>query len=94
MTISVEIEWMNENGKSEKRKLAIGDTAQKRCGVSFNPANDSSVDVMKVLCAAAMESVIFEMGKANRSPDQMRCFNTALTHIEAGQMFAVKGLFQ
>ena len=79
----------------------ISEEAAKRCGVSFNPSNDHSVDYIKGFCAAAMQAVInirdeypkWRKGK-EYTEDNKRCFETALTQIESGQMFAVKGVFQ
>ena len=62
--------------------------------------------MIKGFCAAAMQSVIearevmrreFDSRDATAAEsvgfnDAMRCYATALTHLEAAQMFAVKGL--
>ena len=78
--------------------------SSRRCAMSFNPGKHEPTEKIKGFVAAAMESVIEQRDKvpplgegssdAERKAhgDSMRCFATALTHLESAQMFAVKGL--
>ena len=84
----------------------VFDEAARRCGVKFNPGGHLATDMVKGFCTAAMRSVMderdrmcekargSEMTEADSAAhsDMMRCMATALTHLEAAQMFAVKGL--
>ena len=81
--------------------------AGRRCGLHFNPAGNPAIDAVKGFAAAAMQAVINtrtaeqarfaaldnpDRAERDRHNDAMRCFATALTQIESGQMFAVKGI--
>ena len=71
-----------------------GSIGYRRCGVRFNPSQDRKVAVIKGLAAALMEVIADE--QLHLDPDDgdgKRCMATALTYLEAAQMFAVKGLF-
>ena len=77
--------------------------AGRRCALGFNPSGDFATDKIKGFHAAAMQSVIDQRDQLAQPDvdastaekagyhDAMRCFATALTHLEAAQMFAVKG---
>ena len=65
----------------------------KRCGVGFNPTESPKVAKIKLLSAALMQEISDTQEQAGPG-DSRRCFFTAMTHLEAAQMFAVKGLFQ
>jgi len=83
------------------QSVVISEEAAKRCGMSFNPTKNFGVDCVRGFCAAAMQAVIdvrdmdpkFNNGKV-WNEDSKRCFDTAMTQIEGGQMFAVKGIIQ
>ena len=80
--------------------------AGRRCAIGFNPSGHAPTALIKGFCAAAMQSVIearevmrreFDSRDSTAAEsvgfnDAMRCYATALTHLEAAQMFAVKGL--
>ena len=81
------------------------DEAGRRCGIGFNPGEHQATDKVKGFFACAMKAVIDERDKLTRHGngptdhqelvaygDAMRCFATALTQLEHGQMMAVKGL--
>ena len=92
MTVEIKI---TSRGDPELRSehnysLHAGSVGWDRCGVAFNPSGDVQIERMKLICAAAMQ----EMGayEASPNPDMRRCMETAMSHLEAAQMFAVKGL--
>ena len=71
-----------------------GSVGYRRCGVSFNPSQDRRVAKIKALAAGLMEAIDEEMLALDSDDgDGKRCMATAMTYLEAGQMFAVKGLF-
>ena len=83
---------------------SLTDEAGSRCGLMFNPGGHLDTEKIKGFSAAAMQSVIdvrnqipplpenaTEGEKAARTAS-MRCCATALTHLEAAQMFGVKAL--
>ena len=83
---------------------AHDDEAGRRCAMHFNPSAPRPTDKIKSFHAAAMKAVIDERNSIAKPADDatsaekaaygdaMRCFATALTHLETAQMFAVKGL--
>ena len=91
----------NPDGSHDTRTVSCGssiergDVGSRRCGLPFNPSDHSGVTRIKVLAAALMNAIEDERAKLDEDPhnDGFRCMATAMTHIEAGQMFAVKGLF-
>ena len=80
--------------------------AGRRSAISFNPSGHEPTAKIKGFCAAAMQSILDEKARMKTEfdshdhtvqesvgfNDSMRCFATAMTHLEAAQMFAVKGL--
>ena len=68
-----------------------GDVGQKRCGVGFNPSQDADIDKIKGLAAVLMQE-IGNMVNTATPGDVARALNTAMTHLESAQMFAVKGI--
>lgn len=85
---------------------SLRDEAAQRCGLKFNPGGHAATERIKVACAAAMKTIIDEREQLAMVPGgqdvteedvtanwaMLRCMATALTHLEAAQMFAVKGL--
>lgn len=72
-----------------------GDVGARRCGLPFNPSNDTRVTRIKVLAAALMNEIEAQKIALKEDPygDGPRCMATAMTDLEGAQMFAVKGLF-
>ena len=91
MTITV---WDENARKVGQVHPHPGSPGYRRCGVSFNPSEDRRVTMIKDLAAGLMEEISNEMSRlAGDDADGRRCMATAMTHLEAAQMFAVKGLF-
>ena len=93
MPITVELK--DQNGD---RLVSVpvheGSIGFRRCGVSFNPTQDRKVAVIKSLAAALMDVISDEQNHLDPDDgDGKRCMATAMTYLEAAQMFAVKGLF-
>ena len=92
------------NGRQHSVGESSTEEAGRRCALSINPNCDPVTEAIKVFHAAAMERVIRARNAIPRPADDatssekaaygdaMRCFATALTHLETAQMFAVKGL--
>ena len=78
---------------TSKIYVYAGSTAAKRCGLVFNPSKDDDTALFKSLAAGFMEALA-SRAEEEKNPDAKRCFATAMDHLEAAQMFAVKGLFQ
>lgn len=72
-----------------------GSEAWERSSMSFNPSENEDVTSIKALTAGLMECVAGLRDRAieEQRSGRARCFSTAMTHLEAAQMFAVKGLF-
>lgn len=86
------------NGDSGQQLAEVGvhpgSVGHRRCGVSFNPSDDRRVTLLKGLSAGLMQAIADEMLALDPGDaDGKRCMATAMTHLEAAQMFAVKGLF-
>ena len=71
--------------------LTPGPIARARCSVGFNPSGSFRITKAKSLCAAVMQ-LLLDHGNAARDGEAQRCFRIAADHLEAAQMFAVKGL--
>ena len=101
MTIGPRIDISISVGDDEQGKdlapfvrVLEGSEAWRRCGVSFNPSQDERVERIKALAAGLMQVIDEEMTALGPSDgDGKRCMATAKTHLEAAQMFAVKGCF-
>ena len=78
--------------ESSEIYVYTGGAGAKRCGLTYNPTKDVDAALIKSLAAALMEALDSRAEEAK--PDAKRCFETAMNHLEAAQMFAVKGLFQ
>ena len=68
-----------------------GDVGQKRCNVGFNPSQDAEIDKIKGLAAVLMQEIGNKINTGTRG-DVARALSTAMTELEAAQMFAVKGI--
>lgn len=70
----------------------ISDSAAKRARMTFNPSNADRVNRIKALVAALYsecEAVIADAGGEGSRGTAQREAATAMTHIQAGAMFAV-----
>jgi len=79
-------------GADHSVNVIPGSDGAARCALSFNPDENPDVARLKALAAGFMQACS-EHQKEAGDPDARRCFETAMTQIEAAQMFAVKGLF-
>ena len=85
---------------SVNAEVLASSEATRRCALAFNPSAHMPTARLKAFFAAAMQAVDDErQALLETEPpattghgDAMRCFATAMTHLEAAQMFAVKGL--
>ena len=75
----------------EKQAMTTKSLARKRCGVGFNPSGNADIAGVKGMCATVMEFLI-EHRNASNDEETRRCFRIAADHLEAAQMFAVKGV--
>ena len=81
-------------GHEIRARVMEGSEPWRRCGVSFNPSQDERVEKIKMLAAGLMQVIDDEMLALDPADgDGKRCMATAKTHLEAAQMFAVKGCF-
>jgi len=70
------------------REMTFG---EKAVGLTFNPSNDSAVDLAKRTCAA----IIDQMNDLRNSTDNTeikRMASVAITEIQTAQMWAVKAI--
>ena len=87
------------NITSERFTVQVGiqDTGEgvARCGVKFNPDGNYDVTVIKGISCVLMDYLELRRQACIAGKDYagVRCFATAMTKLEASQMFAVKGLF-
>lgn len=70
------------------RELSFG---EKAAGVGFNPSSINEVDKIKKECADIIDRLNYARDRAT-SASVKRYLSTAITHIETGQMFAVKAV--
>ena len=68
------------------------DEAATRCGLPFDQDAREDVESVKLACAALMRFLMDHRDMTSRSGSAMLSFDTALTHVEAAKMFAVKAL--
>lgn len=71
---------------SSNRELSFG---EKACDVSFNPSRDPVVDEIKKK-AAELIDLIAALRSAAGPGEKGRYYSKAISHIEDGQMNAVK----
>ena len=91
----MKIKVFDEEGKKiHDLYVNPGTEAWDRCGVSFNPSGSSDIDHVKRLSAGVMQRLITGEYCAEIEEDKeaQRCFRIAANHLEAAQMFAVKGI--
>ena len=91
----MEIRIYDEEGKEIHNMFVNpGTEAWSRCGVDFNPSRSSEIDDVKRLSAGVMQRLItHEFGaEIEEDKEAQRCFRIAADHLEAAQMFAVKGI--
>lgn len=62
-----------------------------RCGMDFNPSGSYGIRRVKSLCAAVMAALV-DYQNETKDDEVDRCFRIAADHLEAAQMFAVKGV--
>lgn len=62
---------------------------EKACGVSFNPSNDPVVDEIKKKSAELVD--LIHGLRSGVTGEAARYYSKAISHIEDGQMNAVKG---
>lgn len=70
-------------------EVAISDSAAKRARMTFNPSNNDRVNRIKALAAALYSECEAVQVDAGGDPVANREAATAMTHIQAGAMFAV-----
>lgn len=66
---------------------------QKRVGITFNPDQNEDVAFIKQLAAELIDH-IKGLQNATTDNEQKRAYATAVTNIQTGQMWAVKGVFE
>ena len=83
------------DGRVNHITIGEGGDGAVRCGVDFNPSGNQEVDNIKGISAGLMQlfGLLQNEARERADYDGTRCFKTAMTHLEAAQMFAVKGLF-
>jgi hypothetical protein len=64
---------------------------QKRVRMSFNPSSNDRVDLIKEKAADLIDLMNGYSDQA-RDPELKRCLALAMTHIEDGAMWGVKGV--
>lgn len=77
----------NPIGSSFGSSLSFG---QKAAGVTFNPSKDPDVDEIKNLSAQLIDKI--DALRRASSGDKARYYSKAISHIEDGQMNAVKAI--
>ena len=86
------LELRNDAGALVHEQFVGPDSdAGKRCGIGFNPSGSVAIAGVKGMCAAVMHFLILRRDASNDEEVQ-RCFRIAEDHLEAAQMFAVKGI--
>lgn len=70
------------------KELTFG---QKAVGLTFNPSGDKRVHDIKTAIAHAIDLIHSYRTEDADSPDRLRCYAIAITELQGGQMWAVKG---
>lgn len=70
------------------RELSYG---EKAVGLTFNPSNDTSVQIIKAAFAAIIDQLNDERQKAGQG-EVGRMLSLAITEAQAAQMWAVKAV--
>lgn len=71
----------------EGKTLTFG---EKAVGLTFNPANDQTVDKLKSLYAEIIDQCQAGKTLPGQTPEKMRLFSVAITEAQGAQMWAVK----
>jgi hypothetical protein len=79
-------DFSNFSEPNTMRELSFG---EKAVGLTFNPSNNSEVDVIKQTCAALIDQLHLGRNETN-SPEKSRMYSEAITAIQTGQMWGVK----
>lgn len=81
---------MDSTENSVGREMTYGEQA---VGITFNPANDPTVQKLKELYAEIIDICDSERNKVETKPsEKARLLSVAITEAQTAQMWAVKGV--
>lgn len=100
MTTIVQITTIRDDGTPFGNEIDVGDVAQAHVLRKFNPTDNSTVDMTKVLCAALIqqminlrETVSGVTGVDTKVDATLRAVEKAIELVEQAQRQAVKANF-
>ena len=64
---------------------------QRACGVSFNPGGLEEVNKIKEACANVVD-ILHTYRENTDDPEVKRMLSVAITDVQSGQMWSVKGV--